>query len=754
MDLVIVESPTKAKTLSKFLGKGYEVTASMGHILDLPKSKLGVDTEHNFEPSYVPSVRSKPVIKTLKGKASKAESVWLSTDPDREGEAIAWHIMQVLASENSKGKNQKSKPKAEKTTADEAIQSTNYQLLTTNFFKRAVFHEITKEAVDEAFKSPRSLDINLVNSQQARRVLDRLVGYKLSPLLWKKVRYGLSAGRVQSVAVRLIVERERERINFKSTEYWSVVAEFSTEKNEIFNAELSEINGKKAALRNKDEVDAILEEIRRSAYKVSSVERFEKRKNPYAPFTTSSLQQAAGNRYGFTASRVMKAAQTLYENGLITYMRTDSTNLAAQALTQIRQFIGTEYGPAYLPESARIYKTKSRLAQEAHEAIRPTNPQLTIDKAQLTNGDEAKIYQLIWQRTVACQMREALFEQTSIAIEGGVGSDSQFKFKTVGSVLKFDGWLRLLENGEESGSDKRLLALSVDEKLRLSNLIPSQHFTEAPARFTEATLIKTLEELGIGRPSTYAPTINTIITRGYVGREGRALYPYEVGMVVNDLLVKHFPDIVDFGFTAEMEGSLDEIAEGKKEWVPVIRSFYTPFEKQLEVKEKEIKKEDVTTLGATSEKCPECGKELVIKLGKFGKFLSCTGFPKCKFAAPMADATSEGGLRESSPSTPGVGKAESVDESQLGKCPEDSGDLVIKKGRFGQFVACINYPKCKFTKPYLVKIGLKCPQCKDGEVILKRSGRGKVFFGCSRYPDCKFASWTKPGTVTETSKSE
>lgn len=647
MRLVIVESPTKARTLSKFLGEGYEVLSSTGHIYDLPKKELGVDIEHDFTPKYVVLPGKEKTISALKKAAGKAEEIFLVTDPDREGEAIAWHIMEAIGG----GKT-----------------------------KRVSFHEITEEVVKQAFQRPRDIDQNLVDSQQARRVLDRLVGYKLSPLLWKKVRYGLSAGRVQSVAVRLIVEREREREAFHPEEYWEINAELRRRESadiraegdpraSAFKAKLAEREGEKIKIGSKEAAGQIVGELKQVDYEVVKVEKRERRRRPYPPFTTSTLQQAGVNVLGFSGKRTMRAGQALYEAGLITYHRTDSVALSERAIGQIRDFIGGAFGSNYLPEVASKYKTKVRLAQEAHEAIRPTEVSRQLVK-QL-GEDAQKIYELIWKRTVACQMLPAVYEQVSVDI--GAGS---YKFRANGSRLLFDGWEKVY--GDVKGGEE-LPELKEGVKLSLVELLPSQHFTEPPARYTEATLIKKLEEEGIGRPSTYAPTISTIQSRGYVSKEGRALRPEDVGVIVNDLLVAYFPDVVNLSFTAKMEDRLDEIAHGKENWVELIRAFYGPFSEELEKAEENIDKSSMTTISETEEKCPECGSSLVIKLGRYGKFYSCSDFPKCKYA-----------------------------------------------------------------RPHIERIGMACPECREGEIVIRRSKRGRTFYGCSDFPKCKWASWDDP----------
>lgn len=704
MKLVIVESPTKAKTLSSILPKDYTIEASMGHIRDLPKSGLGVDVEHDFEPEYTVPLKAKKTLTLLKKKAKDAEEIILATDPDREGEAIAWHLAFLLTPKN-----------AEPTK-------------TSTKFVRVVFHELTESAIKEAFKNLGEINMNLVNAQQARRVLDRLVGYKLSPLLWKKVMYGLSAGRVQSVAVRLIVERERERQAFKPEEYWSMKGLFEkTDGKGSFEAQLVEKEDKKIEIANKAGAKKREDDLRDDSFAVSSVEKSRRESRPYAPLSTSTLQQTMSNVFGFTAKRTMMAAQSLFEQGFITYHRTDSISLSGAFVNSARDFIKNQFGENYLPEKPVFYKTKSKNAQEAHEAIRPTNllyiPGKSGKKLKL---DELKVYSIIWKRSVECQMGSAVYDVTTICVK----SDKKYLFRTVGSQVKFDGWLAVGKflginaNGDEE--QVSLPSLSENDKVKLKSLTSEQHFTQPPARYTDASLIKKMEEIGVGRPSTYAPTITTIQTRGYVEKEGRAFFPKDVAYVVIDLLVAHFPNIVDYDFTASMEESLDEIADGKKQWVPVIRSFYEPFVKLLVEKEGVLNKHDVTNLGDSEEKCPECGKTLVFKLGKYGKFLSCSGYPECKYAKPLAGENGE-------------------DENKdYGKCPNcDDGIFILKQGRFGKFLACSNYPKCKTTKNYMDKVGMKCPKCKEGDVVLKKAKRRK-FYGCSKYPDCDYSSWKSP----------
>lgn len=634
MNLIIVESPTKAKTLARFLGDDYKITASMGHIRDLPQKKLGIDIAHDFEPEYEVSPDKKDKVKELQTEAKKAKIVILATDPDREGEAISWHIASLL---DKKAKIQ-----------------------------RITFHEITESAIKNALNNPGEINMHLVDAQQGRRILDRLVGYKLSPLLWRKVRKGLSAGRVQSVAVRLIVEREREILAFKPVEYWEILAKFAD-----FEAKLV-----KSEINTKEDVDKIIALLEKTDFVVSDIQKKEVRRNPYPPFTTSTLQQAASNLFGWSAKRTMQIAQNLYERGLITYHRTDSLNLATEAVTTVREYINKTFGAKYLPESPKIYKTKSKSAQEAHEAIRPTD--VSKEQEADLDRDQEKLYELIRKRFLACQMSEAVYEQTGVDIFA-----SDYIFRATGSLQLFDGWQILFPKDEEDTNVQKLPNLVVNQKLDLKELVPSQHFTEPPPRFNEASLIKTLEEFGIGRPSTYAPIIGTIQDRMYVEKQDKKFIPSNLGFAVNDFLMANFANIFDYQFTARMEDDLDEIAEGQKQWIPVIHDFYRPFEDQL------------------------------------GKVQDSA--ERVKVAV------------------------EETDE----KCPNDNAPLVVRVGRFGKFLACSNFPNCKFTKPFQQKLNMKCPKCNEGEVILKRTKTKKSFFGCSRYPDCDFASWNKPKTTSE-----
>ena len=697
MKLIIVESPTKAKTISKFLNKDYKVLSSFGHVRDLPAKTIGVDIEHNFEPEYTITPNGKKSLSEIKKYFSKAETVILATDEDREGEAISWHLKQALKLKDGK-------------------------------YSRIVFHEITKSAIENALKNPGNIDMQLVNAQQARRVLDRLVGYKLSPFLWKKVARGLSAGRVQSVAARLIVEREREREAFKEAEYWTISAIFDGAPD--FEAKLLKQAGKtlnKLAIKNKDEADKILEDLEDAEYQIKQITKKETKKNPLPPFTTSTLQQTANNRLGYSAKQTMMIAQQLYENGHITYMRTDSTNLAKEAADKIRDYINSSIGKEYLPISVKNYKTKSKGAQEAHEAIRPTDPFASPNSLTGLDPKQKKLYQLIWQRAIACQMNPALINSTSIDI-----SAKDYTFRATGSTIKFDGFLKIYPAKIESSI---LPELKENQTLNLKKLNSEQHFTQPPARYSEAALVKAMEEYGIGRPSTYAPTISTIIARKYVDKdENKKLFPTEIGKLVNDVLTAHFSKIIDYKFTAQMEKDLDKIAEGEKEWIPVIADFYAPFEENLIKKTKEVNKKDLVE-EATDELCDKCGSPMVIKMGRFGKFLACTNYPQCKTTKPLGE--------DGKPAEP-----EKTDE----KCDKCGSPMVIKMGRFGKFLACSAYPACKNikslnkdgTKKEPIKTGIKCPECGIGEIEEKRSRRGKIFYGCSNYPNCKFALWNKP----------
>jgi DNA topoisomerase-1 len=689
-NLVIVESPTKAKTITKFLSSEFDIQSSYGHVRDLPASKMGVDIEHGFKPQYVIPTKARKNVNSLKAKAAKAQTVYFATDEDREGEAISWHLAEILQLPNDKT-------------------------------KRIAFHEITNEAINEALKNPREIDLNLVDAQQARRILDRLVGYELSPFLWKKIYKGLSAGRVQSVAVRLIVEREREIQAFKPDEFWTINALFNKDDKE-FSASLFKIDNKKIEkleIKNKEQADKILIDLNNDNFKVVAVETKDKKRNPYPPFTTSTLQQAANNVLGFSAKQTMVLAQQLYETGYITYMRTDSLNLADKFLNEANQHIKQEFGNEYADR--KVYKSKQKGAQEAHEAIRPTDADNSPEKIQSKlDARQLKLYDLIWRRAVASQMKEAIISQTSADINN---ENDKYTFRATGSQIKFSGWLKLLP---EKASENILPDLKEKDVVEAKEIKTEQHFTEPPPRYTEASLVKALEEKGIGRPSTYAPTITTIIERKYIEKEERKLKPTEIGFMVNDLLVKHFPKIVDYEFTATMEKDLDEIAEGKRQWQPLIAEFYQPFKENLMQKEQEVSKQDLIA-ETTDEKCEKCGSPMIVKMGRYGKFLACSGFPKCR---NIKSLQKEGEKEES----------QALDE----KCPECGSALQIKRGRFGKFIGCSNYPTCKYIKKEKKGTGITCPACNKGEIVAKRSRRGKTFYACDNYPTCKNAYWSRP----------
>lgn len=698
MKLLIVESPTKAKTISRFIGSGFKVQSSFGHLRDLPKSKMGVDVEKDFKPSYVIPTAKRKQVTILKKEAKKADEIYYATDEDREGEAIAWHLAHILEQEPDKT-------------------------------KRITFHEITKDAIIEALKNPRSIDMDLVDAQQARRILDRLVGYELSPFLWRKVAKGLSAGRVQSVAVRLIVEREREREAFKPQEYWTIEAILKNNNNDELTAKLYSIDDKtldKFNLKSEKDVKPVLKDLKKTFYTVEDIAKKEVKRNPYAPFTTSTLQQEANRRFGFSAKQTMMLAQQLYEGiesdkghmGLITYMRTDSVTLSDKFLTQARNFINSEYGKDYLPSSALRYKTKSKMAQEAHEAIRPTDAGNTpASVKKYLNANQHKLYDLIWRRALASQMKPAIIDQTTISIKA-----DKYGLRSTGSVIKFPGFLKVYGGSSE---DSLLPKLEKGEELKLEKLIDKQHFTEPPARYSDATLVKALEEYGIGRPSTYAPTIATIIDRNYVERdESKRLAPTEMAFLVTDLLTEHFPHVIDYKFTAGLEEDLDKIAEGKQDWIKTLKDFYEPFHKNLEKKEQEISKKELTE-EETGEICEKCGKPMIKKVGRYGTFLACSGFPECKNTKPLA------------------GKEEKMEGSNEA-CPKCGKPMVVKHGRYGAFLACSGYPDCKYIKKTQKTTGVKCPECDKGEIVSRRSKKGKIFYGCSAYPKCDFALWYKP----------
>ena len=774
--LVIVESPAKAKTIQKYLGKGYEVEASLGHIKDLPKKGLGVDVENNFETVYEVIPGKEKVVAKLRKLAKDADAVYLAPDPDREGEAIAAHLAEELGGNGGNGRKKGTKP-----------------------IFRVTFNEITKKAVQDAFGKPRDIDWNLVDAQQTRRVLDRLVGFQVSPLLWDKVRRGLSAGRVQTVALRLIVEREREIKAFVPVEYWTLDAHLQGAKPPAFDAHLFGTNPKENVLPNGELTEELRKKLEHANWTVASVEKRERRRNPMAPFTTSKFQQDASRKLGMSVKRAMMLAQRLYEGveigdegtvGLITYMRTDSVRVSEDAVREVRELIANEYGAPYLPESVMQYKSKQQNAQDAHEAIRPTSAMRTPESvSRYLQDDELRVYKLIWQRFVASQMNPAVFDQTNVVISAVAGGET-YEYRVTGSVLKFDGFLKVYEESKDAKDEEdeelkhKLPVLIVGQSLTLKELKPEQHFTEPPPRYNEASLVKELEERGIGRPSTYAAIISTIQERQYVqktpGRGGK-FFPTEIGFVVADLLVANLKDIFDTQFTAHMEEDLDEIEEGKRKWTDALQEFYAKFEQDLDYAQKHMEnikrmekptdekcercgsplvikwgkhgsfyacsaydKKDPNSCTFTKENpidlpdldtadvqettqeeyCENCGRPMVLKRGRFGQFMACTGYPECKTTRRLDQA-------KKAPDVP-------LDE----KCPQCGRQLLLRHGRYGEFVSCSGYPECKWVKQNY--IGVKCPECKTGDIAEKKARKGNIFYGCSNYPDCTFTSAYKP----------
>jgi DNA topoisomerase-1 len=738
--VVIVESPAKARTIQKYLGKGYKVASSMGHVRDLPKSGLAIDIEHDFAPSY--EIVKPKVVSELSQALRNAEAVYLATDPDREGEAIAWHITQAV--------------KLPKKTP----------------VYRVVFQEITRNAVQQALQQPRQINQNLVEAQQARRVLDRLVGYQLSPLLWDKVKRGLSAGRVQSVAVRLIVEREREIEQFQPQEYWTIEADLLKDAGvaprDLFRAVLIERDGKKLekfSIENREQAEAIVADLQGAAYTVVRVTRRDKRRSPAPPFTTSTLQQEAARKLGFSAKKTMTLAQRLYEGvdiggedgmvGLITYMRTDSVQVAAEAQTEARDVIGKRFGKEYLPDQPPVYKTKAKGAQEAHEAIRPTSSaRLPEQLSGKLENDLWRLYDLIWKRFIASQMAPAVFDSTTVDIAATpvVAGAPAYLFRATGSVLKFPGFLAVynvsLDEGEEDeDSERRLPPLAEGEALQLVELLPIQHFTEPPPRYTEASLVKELERLGIGRPSTYASILSTIQEREYVEMVDKKLIPTTLGRVVTDLLVEHFGNIVDYDFTSALEQQLDDIAEGAKKWVPVLREFYGPFRSTLEQAQRQmrnVKREEIVT----DLDCPKCGQgKLVIRFGRNGEFLACSRYNR-EGDGESCDFTSDFHRDEQGQIV--IDKASAPETSDV-LCNVCGRPMVIKKSRFGPFLGCSGYPECNNTRrigrdgkpvPLPEPTGVQCPKCGEGELLRRRGKFGRPFYGCSRYPKCDYITNT------------
>jgi DNA topoisomerase-1 len=804
--LVIVESPAKAKTINKFLGRDYMVKASMGHVRDLPKRQLGVD-EESFQPTYTALPEKKKTLNELKREAKSASAIYLATDPDREGEAICWHLYEEL----------KKGTKAE--------------------FHRVLFNEITKRAVREAFEHPREININKVEAQQARRILDRLVGYKISPLLWEKVRRGLSAGRVQSVALRIICEREREILAFEPREYWSVVAQLEADQPPVFSAKLVAQDGKKIEIVSKEEVERALAELgwgirkvekvedsdpeaitvelapvggRAEPFEVAAVQAREKKTHPAPPFITSKLQQDAARQLGFPVAKTMRVAQGLYEGreigeagtvGLITYMRTDSTRVSGEAISAVRRFITDQYGAKALPDKPRAYRARKQ-AQEAHEAIRPTSMEFTPDLVKPHLGrDEFRLYSLIWNRFVASQMESAVFDVTRVDIAAG-----PFTFRANGSVLKSAGFLAVYHEAKEEDNDvkddeepddsvdRRLPKLKQGQTLELQQLLSRQRFTQPRPRFSEATLVRELEENGIGRPSTYASILSTIMDRDYVQKDKRRFFPTDLGFLVNDLMVESFGDIVDVGYTARMEEELDRIEEGDLSWTDALREFHEKFEVDLQrakVEMRDVKRETIPT----DQKCDKCGKPMVLKWGRFGQFLACSGYPDCKNTRDISDSDNDSRTtmaaaaktakvvavpnpieEQAAPcekcGQPMVlrrgrfgqflacsgypdckttrkvtvsrdGKAEAKPDVLLDEdCPRCGAKLACKQGRYGEFTACSTYPKCRYVK--MKETGVACPECGKGQIVERRSKRGKLFFGCSEYPDCNYVMWKRP----------
>lgn len=693
-NLVVVESPAKAKTVNRYLGEGYKVEASMGHIRDLPEKTLGVDIDGGFHPRYKILPKRKELVAKLQKAAQKSQSVLLAADPDREGEAICWHLSEVLKNHNDN-------------------------------IHRILFHEITKDAVKEAFRNKHDLDEDKINAQQARRILDRLVGYRISPLLWKKIGRGLSAGRVQSVALRLICEREREIQVFKPEEYWTINALLNAANPPPFTAKLEKASGKKIKINDGKTAKKIEEELRASDFILHDLKVKQKKKNPQPPYITSTLQQDSFRLNRFSVKKTMTLAQKLYEGleigdrgqvGLITYMRTDSFRVSGDAVKKARDQIASTYGKDYVPKSPRGYKSKKK-TQDAHEAIRPTSVDLTPETIKpFVSRDLHRLYAMIWNRFIASQMSSARIEATDFDIRA-----EKYQFTAKGEIIKFPGFLAVYAGDKSAGSqDKILPQVEKGEKLKLEKLETKQNFTQPPSRYTEGSLVKELEAKGIGRPSTYAPIIATLQNREYVLREKGRFIPTEVGLYVNDYLVENFPDLLQFKFTAKLEENLDRISEGEKDWQEYLKSYNALLDEDLKEAEKKegIKKQGIPT----EETCPKCGKSLVIKSGRYGKFKACSGYPECDYKKSL-DKKEPKPLEET--------------------CPKCGSQLVERAGRYGKFIACSNYPKCKYIKKETQDTGIKCPDC-GGDLVKRKTRRGKLFIGCSNYPKCKFASWDEP----------
>lgn len=762
--LVIVESPTKAKTIGKYLGKNFTVKASLGHVKDLPKNDLAVDVDRDFEPSYIVIEGKKKLMTELRQAAKGSDAIYLAADPDREGEAICMHLQEEL---QGKGKD-------------------------APLIYRVMFNEITQSAIKKAFDNPLQVNVHLVQAQQTRRVLDRLVGYKISPLLWDKVRRGLSAGRVQTVALRLIVEREREIRAFIKEEYWTIDVQLGAKKPPVLNARLVKRDGQNLEIANQAAADSIVAAVQDAAFVVDSVGTKEKKRNPVPPFITSTLQQEAARKLRFSVKRTMMLAQRLYEGvelgtegavGLITYMRTDSTRVSQDALTEVRDFIGTRFGVNYLPATPNFYRSKKD-AQDAHEAIRPTSAMRSPeDIKDFIAEDELKLYRLIWMRFLASQMMPALFDQTTIEVKAPGSDGASYLFRATGSVPKFDGFLAVYEEGKDQKDEEdeelkhRLPAVEKGESLKYRSIEPEQHFTEPPPRFNEATLVKELESDGVGRPSTYASILSTIQEREYVKKEGGRFVPTELGMVVTDLLLESFNNLFDVRYTARMEEELDEIEEGKVDWRASLKDFYGRFQIDLEKAERTMT--DIKRMEKPTDLiCDKCGKPMVIKWGRHGSFIACTGYPDCTNTRELtvdlpdvdkADLTEQGeeeycencgrtmvlkkgrfGTFFACSGYPDCKTTKRIDSTEQKKadvpldekCPTCGNHLLLKQGRFGEFTACSNYPTCKYVKQKT--IGVTCPTCSKGDIIERRSKRGKTFYGCNQYPKCDFVSWGKP----------
>ncbi|MGH8556968.1 MAG: type I DNA topoisomerase [Methylococcales bacterium] len=716
-NLVIVESPAKAKTIEKYLGKNFRVLASYGHVRDLIPREGAVDTEHNFGMKYEVIERNQRHVQTIAKAARSADALFLATDPDREGEAISWHLLELLKEKNAI----KNKP-----------------------IYRVVFHEITQRAISEAIENPKTLSTDLINAQQARRALDYLVGFNLSPLLWKKIRRGLSAGRVQSPALRMIVEREIEIEQFVTREFWTVEAHAQTEGQAV-KAKLTHFEGEKLdqfSIGNEERATSIrksLTEQAKGRLLVAKLEKKERKRNPSPPFITSTLQQEAARKLGFTTKKTMTVAQQLYEGvelageatGLISYMRTDSVNLAQEALADIRELIRSRFAPEDLPKQPRHFKTKSKNAQEAHEAIRPTSAaRIPESIKQHVSKDQYRLYDLIWKRTIACQMSHATIDTVSVDLTAGFGNI----FRASGSTIRYPGFMKVYQESYDDGKepDEReslLPPMQEGEPIDLNEILPVQHFTEAPPRFGEASLVKTLEEYGIGRPSTYSSIISTLQQREYVTLENKRFFPTDVGRVVNKFLTEHFTRYVDYGFTANLEDQLDAVSRGEKKWVPLMHEFWDPFNKLVNDKEESVQRKDVTQ-ELMEEKCPECGSQLSVRLGRNGRFIGCTNYPECKYTRNLNE--------EKQAPEPEIVEGKS--------CPKCHSALLIKSGRYGKFIGCSKYPTCRHIEPLEkpVETGIHCPECKDGTILKRKSRNGKIFFSCSSYPKCEYALWNSP----------